>query len=159
REGRRAAGGARRRAAHHRARRASTARITARSPSAQAARRRTRGGADPAHLSRAAARGPRVIRRVAGYALAALVLAAVTLASVVTALLEPRADEGADVLFEVRHGDSLRAIATRLEQRELVRDASATTWWARLHGKAEELHVGEYWISPAMSPAEIIDRI
>jgi UPF0755 protein len=78
---------------------------------------------------------------------------------VFTALLEPRADEGADVLFEVRHGESLRAIATRLEQRGLVRDGSATTWWARLRGKAEELHVGEYWLSPAMSPAEIIDRI
>ena len=40
-----------------------------------------------------------------------------------------------------------------------MRDARATTWWARLRGKAEELHVGEYWLSPAMSPAEIIDRI
>jgi UPF0755 protein len=75
------------------------------------------------------------------------------------AKLEPRAQQGADVLFEVRRGDSLRAIATRLEQQGLVRDARVTTWWAQLRGKAEELHVGEYWLSPALSAGEIIDRI
>jgi UPF0755 protein len=63
------------------------------------------------------------------------------------------------VLFEVKRGESLRAIATRLEQRGIVRDARATTWWARLRGKAEQLHAGQYWLSPALSPAEIIDRI
>jgi UPF0755 protein len=100
-----------------------------------------------------------VIRQAAGYALAALVLGAVAAGAVFHALLQPRADQGADVLFEVRRGDSLRAIAMRLEQQGLVRDADATTWWARLRGKAEELHVGEYWLSPAMSPGEMIDRI
>ena len=100
-----------------------------------------------------------MIQRAAAYALAALALAVVALAAVFAALLEPSAEQGADVLFEVRRGDSLRAIATRLEQRGLVRDADATTWSARLRGKAEELHVGEYWLSPAMTPSEIIDRI
>jgi cell division protein YceG involved in septum cleavage len=46
------------------------------------------------------------------------------------------------VLFEVKRGESLRAIATRLEQHGLVRDARVTTWWARLRGKAAELHAG-----------------
>jgi len=91
--------------------------------------------------------------------LAALVLAAVTLAAVFAAQLEPRADGGAEMLFEVKRGESLRAIATRLEQHGLVRDARATTWWARLRGKAELLHAGQYWLSPALSPSEIIDRI
>jgi UPF0755 protein len=99
------------------------------------------------------------MQRAAGYAIVALLLAAVTAGAVFHALLQPRADQGADELFEVRHGDSLRAIATRLEQQGLVRDAGATTWWARLRGKAEELHVGEYWLSAAMSPGEIIERI
>jgi UPF0755 protein len=97
--------------------------------------------------------------RVASHVLAALLLAVATVAVVVAAQLEPRSDGGAEVLFEVKRGESLRAIATRLEQHGLVRDARATTWWARLRGKAEELHAGQYWLSPALSPAEIIDRI
>jgi UPF0755 protein len=100
-----------------------------------------------------------VIRRIASYALAALVLAGVTGAAVVGALLEPRVDSGADVLFEVKRGESLRAIAMRLEQHGIVRDARATTWSARLRGKAEQLHAGQYWLSPALSPNEIIDII
>jgi UPF0755 protein len=76
---------------------------------------------------------------------------------VIDALLQPRADGGADVLFEVKRGESLRAIATRLEEHGIVRDARATSWWARLRGKAEQLHAGQYWLSPALSPGEIID--
>src|SRR5262249_29327118 len=132
-------------------------------PPGQAARkvagRCARGDIDPAHLARAAARRTRVIARIASYAFAALLLAGVTAGAVVDALLQPRADGGAEVLFDVKRGESLRAIATRLEEHGLVRDARATTWWARLRGQAAELHAGQYWLSPAMSPGEIIDRI
>jgi UPF0755 protein len=100
-----------------------------------------------------------VIRRIASYSLAALVLVGVTVATMAAVLLEPRADGGAEVLFEVKRGESLRVIAMRLEEHGLVRDARATTWWARLRGQAEQLHAGQYWLSPALSPAEIIDRI
>ena len=100
-----------------------------------------------------------MIARMASYALAALLLAAVTGGAIVATMLEPRAEAGAEVLFEVRKGESLRAIATRLEEHGLVRDARATTWWARLRGQASELHAGQYWLSPALSPGEIIDRI
>jgi UPF0755 protein len=99
-----------------------------------------------------------VIARLLSYALAALLLAGVTAAAVFAALLEPVAEQGAEVLFEVKRGESLRAIAARLEREGLVRDARATTWWARLRGHAAELHAGEYWLSPALAPAEIIDR-
>ena len=99
-----------------------------------------------------------MIARMASYALAALLLVAVTGGAMIATLLEPRADEGGEVLFEVRKGESLRAIANRLEERGLVRDARATTWWARLRGQAGELHAGQYWLSPALSPSEIIDR-
>ena len=100
-----------------------------------------------------------MIARLARYALAALLLAAVTGGALVATLLEPRSDEGAEVLFEVRKGESLRAIANRLEERGLVRDARVTTWWARLRGQASELHAGQYWLSAALSPSEIIDHI
>jgi len=97
--------------------------------------------------------------RAARYAIAALVLIGVTGAAMVAAVLAPRANGGAEVLFEVKRGESLRAIATRLEQRGLVRDARATTWWARLRGQAEQLHAGQYWVSPALSPGEILDML
>jgi peptidoglycan lytic transglycosylase G len=97
--------------------------------------------------------------RIAGYALAALIMVGVTLGAVASALLAPSSDSGAEVLFEVKRGESLRAIATRLEQRGIVRDARATTWWARIRGQAETLHAGQYWLSPSLSPSEIIDRI
>jgi UPF0755 protein len=99
-----------------------------------------------------------VIARMASYALAAVLLAVVTCGAMIATLLEPRADAGAEVLFEVKKGESLRAIANRLEERGLVRDARATTLWARLRGQAGELHTGQYWLSPALSPSEIIDR-
>jgi UPF0755 protein len=99
-----------------------------------------------------------VIARLAAYAFAALLLTGVTTAAVVASLLEPLAEQGAEVLFEVKRGESLREIATRLEREGLVRDARATTWWARLRGQAAQLHAGEYWLSPALSPAEMIDR-
>ncbi len=99
-----------------------------------------------------------MIARFASYLLAALLFASVTGVVVIAVLLEPRSDAGAEVLFEVKRGESLRAIATRLEQRGLVRDARAVTWWARLRGQAEQLHAGQYWLSPALSASEIIDR-
>jgi UPF0755 protein len=100
-----------------------------------------------------------VIGRALRYVLAALVLIGVTGGAMVSAMLAPRSDGGAEVLFEVKRGESLRAIATRLEQHGLVRDARATSWWARLRGQAEQLHAGQYWLSPSLSPSEIIDML
>ena len=100
-----------------------------------------------------------MIARLVGYGLAAAVLGAVTVGALLSQLLEPLADEAPEVLFEVRPGDSLRAVAERLEREGLVRDALATAWWARWRGQAAGLHVGEYRLSAAMPPAEILDRI
>src|SRR5262249_56933931 len=93
----------------------------------QAAGRRAGRRTEPAHLARAAARGASVIKRIASYALAAFVLAAVTGAAMVVTLLEPRSDGGAEVLFDVKRGESLRATAARLQEHGLVRDARVPT--------------------------------
>jgi UPF0755 protein len=96
--------------------------------------------------------------RLVRYAFALAVLGAITAAAVLWSLLQPVSDQGAEVLFEVRSGDSSREIAERLERTGLVRNARATRWWARLRGHAEQLHAGQYWLSPALSAPEILER-
>jgi UPF0755 protein len=63
------------------------------------------------------------------------------------------------VLFEVARGESLTSVACHLEQAGLVRDAIALEWLARARGLSEELRAGEYRLSAALEPAEILRRI
>jgi peptidoglycan lytic transglycosylase G len=100
-----------------------------------------------------------VTSRAALCALAALALALVAAAAALSARLGPRSEDAAETVFEVRRGDSLRAVAERLEAEGLVRDGRVATWWAWLRGQAGELRAGEYLLSPAMSAGEILDRI
>jgi len=65
----------------------------------------------------------------------------------------------AEVLFHVERGDPLRAVARKLEEAGLVRDARATSWLARLRGLSGDLQAGEYRLSPADPPARILERI
>jgi UPF0755 protein len=68
--------------------------------------------------------------------------------------------EGArEVLFEVPRGASLRAVARSLEAAGLVRDARAVYWLARYRGVAGKLRAGEYRISAAMTPGDILEHL
>lgn len=73
--------------------------------------------------------------------------------------LEPASDEPTETLFAVESGDSLRRIASRLEAAGLVRDARAVVWLARLRGLAQSLHAGEYRLSAASTPEQILEQI
>jgi UPF0755 protein len=73
--------------------------------------------------------------------------------------LEPAAERAEPVLFEVESGDSLGRIASRLEAAGLVRDARAVEWLARLRGLSGSLHAGEYQLSAAARPQEILEQI
>jgi len=96
------------------------------------------------------------VRTALVVASAALVL---VVAAVFSSCLRPLDESAEEIVFEVRRGDSLRAVAERLEAEGLVRDAWIATVWARLRGQAGELRAGEYLLSPAMSTGEILDRI
>jgi len=74
-------------------------------------------------------------------------------------VLAPATESDTPVLFEVARGETLRTIAHNLETRGLVRDARSIVWLARWHDLAGELRAGEYLISPAQAPAEILKRI
>jgi UPF0755 protein len=101
-----------------------------------------------------------VIARLALYAAVAAVLGLATGATLFAQRLEPVSeDDVREVIFEVRSGDSLSAVARRLEREGLVRDARVATWWGRWHGHDKGLHVGEYAFSPSLPAVEILERI
>jgi len=97
--------------------------------------------------------------RLLGLVAVLVVLGAATVAALFAQLLEPVDPDAGELLFEVERGDSLANITRALERRGVVRDARAMEWWARLRGDASKLRAGEYRLSPAQSPDEILDVI
>jgi UPF0755 protein len=91
----------------------------------------------------------------------ALLLATALAAAVAAArwALAPRDAAAGEVVFTVAPGQSLAAVAAGLEREGLVRDARAVVWLARWRQQAEQLHTGEFALSAAMSPAEILEKI
>jgi len=73
--------------------------------------------------------------------------------------LSPVSQQAPDVLFSVSPGETLGAIANRLEREGLVRSALAVKWLARWRNLASSLKTGEYRLSGALRPEEILRRI
>jgi UPF0755 protein len=73
--------------------------------------------------------------------------------------LAPVASEAEPLLFEVPRGASLQTIAERLEVAGLVRNADAVGILARYRGLENTLQAGEYRLSPASTPDEILDAL
>ena len=66
---------------------------------------------------------------------------------------------GAEQLFTVSRGDSLARVARDLESVGLIRSATAAEWLGRSRGVAARLQAGEYRLSPAQTPGEILDTL
>ncbi len=88
-----------------------------------------------------------------------LLVAAGAGAVVLRQALSPVAQQAPDVLFSVSPGETLGTIATRLEREGLVRSALAVNWLARWRDLASSLQTGEYRLSGALRPEEILERI
>ena len=73
--------------------------------------------------------------------------------------LSPVAPDAGEVLFVVERGDPLSAIAGRLEDEGIARDARALSWLARLRGLEAGVRAGEYLLSGSLSAYEILDRL
>jgi UPF0755 protein len=71
--------------------------------------------------------------------------------------LEPAAAEAEPMLFDLPGGATLKTIVRRLESQGLVRNAVAVELLARYRGLGSALRAGEYWLSPAFTPDEILD--
>jgi len=96
---------------------------------------------------------------VGGVLLALAGVAAVGLGLAVRQALEPAAPAAAEVVFRVERGDSVARVARRLEGEGLVRDARAVRGLARWYELGGSLQVGEFAISAAMTPREILDKL
>jgi UPF0755 protein len=73
--------------------------------------------------------------------------------------LEPLLAKAPESIFIVEPGTSLGSIARNLEARGLIRSAFAFNWLARYRDRAGDLQIGEYQLSAAMAPEEILERI
>ena len=100
-----------------------------------------------------------LLRRLLAGGCAALLVAAGAGIVRVRRALDPISPDAPSVLFEVARGESLASVTCHLEQAGLVRDATALEWLARARGLSQELRAGEYHLSGALEPAEILRRI
>ena len=94
--------------------------------------------------------------------LAGLAIALVAVGAALGAMrlaLAPRDPSGAEQLFEVAPGETLPAIARRLEDARLVRHRWGVEAVGRHRDLAGRLQRGEYALSPAQSPGEILEQI
>ena len=86
----------------------------------------------------------------------ALALVGAASAAGVRWLLAPANPAAGEIVFTVAPGQPLSEIARSLERAGLVRSASAVEWIARLHGQSGALRSGEYALSAAQRPSEIL---
>lgn len=60
------------------------------------------------------------------------------------------------VLFTIKPGMSLNAVARRLQQEHRVDNYRYFVWMAKLRGKAASLQAGEYQLKPGMTPPQLL---
>lgn len=98
-------------------------------------------------------------RRAVAAALAVLAVVATGAAAWLAYGLAPRDPTGPPVLFAVPRGSTLSGVGRRLEAEGLVRSALAFAALGRWERAASKLHRGEYELSAAMAPHEILARM
>jgi UPF0755 protein len=101
----------------------------------------------------------RGVRRALFAAVALSLLAAASIAGVAMRQLSPVAPDAGERRFEVRHGDSLSAIARGLEAEGFVRDARAVVALARWRGVDASVRAGEYALSPGWDTRRLLDHL
>jgi len=74
-------------------------------------------------------------------------------------LVSPADKEGKEEIFVVPQGRSLREIAQDLENRHLVKSKTLFVLWTRIMGYSKDIKSGEYTLSAAMAPAEILEKL
>jgi len=71
----------------------------------------------------------------------------------------PMSDNTQPQVFEVKSGMTLKQVSQELFRQNLIRSANAFQAIALIQDKEKLIKVGEYYISPSMLPAEILQRI
>jgi len=97
--------------------------------------------------------------RATAFAGVALLASAVAASGWLRHVLSPADALGLEQIFLVERGESLGQIARKLSRDGLVRNARAVVWLARWEGLADQLRAGEYRLSAALAPGEMLRRI
>ncbi|MEE2679814.1 MAG: endolytic transglycosylase MltG [Myxococcota bacterium] len=99
-------------------------------------------------------------RHLAGAAILAAVLATGGALLLARAALEPVAPGSVQTaIFTIAPGEPVGGVATRLKRDGLLKSALAFRLLARWRDLERDLQVGEFELSPAMTPGELLDRI
>jgi UPF0755 protein len=72
-------------------------------------------------------------------------------------LMSPAAKGGGDQVFIVKEGSSLKEVAGELEKRGLITNKTLFVLWARVKGYGKDVRAGEYSLSPAMAPIQLLE--
>jgi UPF0755 protein len=68
----------------------------------------------------------------------------------------PFSTSGKQMIFEVEPGESFNAVANKLEEKGLVRNANLLILVARLNNLRSKLKAGDYYLNAALSPKDIL---
>jgi len=71
-------------------------------------------------------------------------------------LVHPSKTGGADQIFVVREGASLREVLGELEKRGIIASKTFLLLWSRLTGYGNQIKAGEYRLSSNMAPLQIL---
>ena len=72
-------------------------------------------------------------------------------------LVSPADKGGTHQVFVVKEGASLKEVAGDLEKRGLITNKTLFVLWTRVKGFGKEIRAGEYSLSPAMPPVQLIE--
>lgn len=72
-------------------------------------------------------------------------------------LVSPADKEGPSQVFTVKEGSSLKEVAGDLEKRGLITNKTLFVLWTRVKGFGKDIRAGEYSLSPAMPPVQLIE--
>jgi len=115
------------------------------------------------HRSARRSLGLRIVATLVVVAVAGAVALLGALALTDGLLFSPMTDDlgagSAAFVVEIRPNQTLRAVSRSLVAQGLARSALAVELYGRAQGYAASLQAGRYVVSPAMSPAEILQKI
>jgi UPF0755 protein len=99
------------------------------------------------------------VRRLAGFAAAALLLGLGLLGGASYLALEPPSEAAAEIVVEIPRGAALSRVADILESAGVIRSAPAFALLARYQGQAEALRAGEYAFAPNLRAHEVLEKL
>ena len=72
-------------------------------------------------------------------------------------LLSPADKDGVAQVFVVRERSSLKEVAGDLEKNGLITNKTLFVLWTRVKGYGKDIRAGEYSLSPAMAPVQLLE--